>query len=173
MVKENRIWSDSRKWVMGIVSALIVAVIVALANRPSPIPVTLEPDELKIYNEWVIQVAIADGRDRAKEFRDAFSSYYKNSGDGVWGNDIRLVRYPREVGKWLVVIDTFPGRSDANSVDAELKRLVEVSNTSRDLSNTLGTFFINATVIDWNLDDFSKIYGRPSNWPKPEGFTKR
>ena len=64
-------------------------------------------------------------------------------------------------------------RSTQKMVESELVRLTKESKRTRDLSNTLGTFFINPEVIDWNLDDFSKTYGKPSNWPKSENFTRR
>jgi len=166
-------WSDTKKWIMGIVAALVIAAIIALAKYESPPSITLEPDEIEVHNEWVIQIAIANNLQRIKEFKGQFYNYYKLSGDKVWENDIRTTRSPSEKGKWLLVIDTFPGRSEQKTVKTELRRLKRVATRSRDLSNTLGTFFTNAKVIDWNLGIFISTYGKPLNIPIGDDFTSR
>ena len=116
------------------------------------------PYEYDVFDEWVIQLTYTDSKDEANSLIEKFIKDYNKAGQTLWENDILLVRSPIEKGIWLIVIDTFPGRSSKEMVIEEIRKLKALSKL-RDYQNLLGRWFEKAESLDYKKEHFIRTYG--------------
>src|SRR5262249_13072493 len=131
-------------------------------------------DEITCLNEWVLRIAAADSRDDAKQNKTDFLQYYQHFGhvnagkEPIWMNDVHVVRDIHQKGKWLVVIDMYPGASSEQCMKEGKAEMLGVlydkpegmgEGNRRYWENVLGRFLIPAEPLCYDLGKFEKVNG--------------
>jgi hypothetical protein len=154
-----------------VVTAVLLATVVAFIDNTSKLrftikrllseqTATLSKEELEACNEWIAVVETGDSYEQARSRADRFKQAYDQSGHKVWSNNILVVRELTDSSRWLVVVDTWPGRSDQRNVASGIKEMQVYVKGQRDREDTLGMWLVDAHPIDYRLDLFAKTYGR-------------
>lgn len=132
------------------------------------------PDEITCLNEWVLRLASTNTEASANDLRLQFLAAYKTFGhvntDGqpIWENDVHTVRDIAHRGKWLVVIDMYPGASSRqcmiegkNDMIGVLESKPQLSATDdrRTWENKIGRLLRPAEPLCYDFAQFEKTNG--------------
>jgi hypothetical protein len=125
---------------------------------------TPEEKEVLDQEEWVLRIASYGSKEEAehksKEFKEVYraSGHINVKGKPIWINDILVVRDPKEKGRWLIVIDQYPGASSRQAQQDGLKEMLGCI-TTRELENTFGRWLKGAAPFHYTKKDFESTYG--------------
>ncbi len=89
-------------------------------SSPSKAAITLLADEIDVADEWIVQVGIADTREKAMIVATDFLQLVKDARYGRAAEDWErplLVRNPSQSGQWLIVIDPSSSTSTEERVE--------------------------------------------------------
>ena len=142
--------------------------IVPLFVTPTTL-ITPEERDLLEQEEWGLIVDTADSKSEAKERLAEFKNIYLQSGhtnymnQAIWKNDILLVRDPRKVGRWLVVIDMYPGPSTRSALQAGVNEMIESEREANIRGEPLERWLNGSAPYQFERIIFEKTYGKIVN----------
>lgn len=131
--------------------------------------ITPEERELLENEEWGLIVYTADSKTDAKERFAEFKKVYMQSGhknfanQAIWENDIHVVRDPRKAGRWLVVIDMYPGSSSRTQLQAGVVEMIESEKAKNIRGEPLERWLNGSAPYKFIIADFERVYGKIEN----------
>ena len=128
----------------------------------------LSPDQRELLDqeEWGLIVASAPSETDAARLRNDFKEAYGQSGhknangELIWQNDILVVRDPRTVGKWLVVIDMYPGPASRESIQTGVSEMLVAEQRTGVRGDPLERWLNGSAPYRFTKTEFEATYGK-------------
>lgn len=132
-----------------------------------------DENELVTDEEWGVIVADAESEAAAEKARGDFMSVYRLSkhlnaaGQLIWENDIRILRDPTNVGRWVVAIDMFTGQSSENCMHIGIADMIDAEKAADVRGYPLASWLATARLHKFTRAEFERAYGHITNVSGP------
>jgi len=198
---KNRLWKWMKDNKLGRVVAIVLIaltilgwiaeqfdVIDKLRSRLTRARTYATPDEITCLNEWVLRLAQSDTKENASSIKDAFLNDYlvfghvNSGGEPIWKNDVHIVRDIKYPGKWLVVIDMYPGASSERCMEEGKAEMVEILDgkpdslqpgNRRDWENRIGRILRPSVSLCYDFAEFEQANGKIANDTQDVEYQRR